>query len=154
MCIRDRRRAGYQCPGISATGARTFRLHHATQRRTRRGARSLRDDHVGAGHTGCSTGTLFAMSFSSRARYWLPLLPLFGLLGATYWLNLQVQPQAAKPDSSKRHDPDAIIENFSATKLNEQGVPSFIMVAKKCCITLMTTVLRWKRRVSPCCLPN
>ena len=71
------------------------------------------------------------MSFSSRARYWLPLLPLFGLLGATYWLNLQVQPQAAKPDSSKRHDPDAIIENFSATKLNEQGVPSFIMVAKK-----------------------
>jgi lipopolysaccharide export system protein LptC len=56
---------------------------------------------------------------------------LFGLLGATYWLNLQVQPQAAKPDSSKRHDPDAIIENFSATKLNEQGVPSFIMVAKK-----------------------
>jgi lipopolysaccharide export system protein LptC len=71
------------------------------------------------------------MSFSSRARYWLPLLPLFGLLAATYWLNLQVQPQAAKPDSSKRHDPDAIIENFSATKLNEQGVPSFIMVAKK-----------------------
>jgi lipopolysaccharide export system protein LptC len=71
------------------------------------------------------------MSFSSRARYWLPLLPLFGLLGATYWLNLQVQPQAAKPDSSKRHDPDAIIENFSAIKLNEQGVPSFIMVAKK-----------------------
>ena len=71
------------------------------------------------------------MSFSSRARYWLPLLPLFGLLAATYWLNLQVQPQAAKPDSSKRHDPDAIIENFSAIKLNEQGVPSFIMVAKK-----------------------
>lgn len=71
------------------------------------------------------------MSFSSRVRSWLPLLPLFGLLGATYWLNLQVQPQPAKPDSSKRHDPDAIIENFSATKLNEQGVPSFIMTAKK-----------------------
>jgi lipopolysaccharide export system protein LptC len=71
------------------------------------------------------------MSFSSRARYWLPLLPLLGLLGATYWLNQQVQPQIAKPDSSKRHDPDAIIENFSATKLNEQGVPSFIMAAKK-----------------------
>jgi len=70
------------------------------------------------------------MSFSSLARSWLPLLPLFGLLGATYWLNLQVQPQPAKPDSSKRHDPDAIIENFSATKLNEQGVPSFIMTAK------------------------
>jgi lipopolysaccharide export system protein LptC len=71
------------------------------------------------------------MSFSSRARSWLPLLPLFGLLGATYWLNLQVQPQPAKPDSSKRHDPDAIIENFSATRLNEQGAPSFIMTANK-----------------------
>ena len=71
------------------------------------------------------------MSFSTRARYWLPLLPLFGLLGATYWLNEQVQPGPARPDSSKRHDPDAIIENFSATKLNEQGMPSFIMAAKK-----------------------
>jgi lipopolysaccharide export system protein LptC len=71
------------------------------------------------------------MSFSSRARYWLPLLPLLGLLGATYWLNQQVQPQLAKPDSSKRHDPDAIIENFSATRLNEQGTPSFIMAANK-----------------------
>ena len=71
------------------------------------------------------------MSFSSRVRYWLPLLPLLGLLGATYWLNQQVQPEPAKPDSSKRHDPDAIMENFSATKLNEQGVPRFIMAAKK-----------------------
>jgi len=71
------------------------------------------------------------MSFSSRARYWLPLLPLLGLLGATYWLNQQVQPQLAKPDSNKRHDPDAIVENFSATKLNEQGAPSFIVAAKK-----------------------
>ena len=71
------------------------------------------------------------MTIASRARYWLPLLPLFGLLGATYWLNQQVLPEPAKPDSSKRHDPDAIVENFSATKLNELGVPSFIMAATK-----------------------
>jgi lipopolysaccharide export system protein LptC len=71
------------------------------------------------------------MTFSSRARYWLPLLPLLGLLGATYWLNQQVKPEPPKPDSSKRHDPDAIVENFSATKLNEQGVPEFIMAATK-----------------------
>ena len=71
------------------------------------------------------------MTFASRARYWLPLLPLLGLLGATYWLNQQVQPGSAKPDSSKRHDPDAIMENFSAIKLNEQGKPHFIMAAKK-----------------------
>jgi lipopolysaccharide export system protein LptC len=71
------------------------------------------------------------MTFSSRVRYWLPLVPLIGLLGVTYWLNQQVKPEPAMPDSSKRHDPDAIVENFSATKLNEQGLPSFIMAAKK-----------------------
>jgi lipopolysaccharide export system protein LptC len=71
------------------------------------------------------------MTFASRARYWLPLLPLLGLLGATYWLNQQVQPEAIRPDSSKRHDPDAIMENFSAIKLNEQGVPHFIVTARK-----------------------
>jgi len=71
------------------------------------------------------------MRFFSRARYWLPLLPLIGLLGVTYWLNLQTQPEPPKPDNSKRHDPDAIVEDFSATNLNEQGVPSFKMAAKK-----------------------
>lgn len=71
------------------------------------------------------------MTFASRARYWLPLLPLLGLLGVTYWLNQQAQPEAAKPDGSKRHDPDAIMENFSAVKFNELGAPRFIMAAKK-----------------------
>ena len=70
------------------------------------------------------------MTFSSRARYWLPLLPLIGLLGVTYWLNQQVQPGVAARDN-KRHDPDAIVENFSATNLNEKGVPNFIMSANK-----------------------
>ena len=71
------------------------------------------------------------MTFSSRVRYWLPLVPLIGLLGVTYWLNQQIKPEPAMPDSSKRHDPDAIVENFSATKLNEEGAPNFIMAAKK-----------------------
>ena len=71
------------------------------------------------------------MTFSHRARYWLPLIPLFGLLMGTYWLNQQVLPEASKSDSNKRHDPDAIVENFSATRLNEQGVPSFVMAATK-----------------------
>jgi lipopolysaccharide export system protein LptC len=50
-------------------------------------------------------------------------------LGATYWLNQQVLPEPTKPDSQNRHDPDAIIENFTATKLDEQGAPNFIMAA-------------------------
>jgi len=71
------------------------------------------------------------MSFAIRVRNWLKLLPLLGLLGATYWLNQQVQPEPAKQDSSARHDPDSIVENFSATRLNEQGMPHFIMNAKR-----------------------
>ena len=71
------------------------------------------------------------MTFASRARYWLPLLPLLGLLGFTYWLNQMAQTEPAVRDSSKRHDPDAIIENFSAITLNEQGTPHFIMSANK-----------------------
>jgi len=66
-----------------------------------------------------------------RLREWLPLLPLLLLLAATYWLNQQVQPLPPKPDNSKRHDPDFIISKFSATTLNNQGVPRFFMSARK-----------------------
>lgn len=70
------------------------------------------------------------MTLASRVRPWLPLLPLLALLSATYWLNQQALPGPAKPESL-RHDPDAIVENFSATSLNEQGVPDFIMAATR-----------------------
>ena len=66
-----------------------------------------------------------------RLREWSPLLPLLLLLAATYWLNQQVQPLPPRPDSSKRHDPDFTISKLSATTLNEQGVPRFIMSAQK-----------------------
>jgi lipopolysaccharide export system protein LptC len=71
------------------------------------------------------------MTFATRVRYWLPLLPLIGLLGAAYWLNKQAQPEPAQPDGSTRHDPDSIVENFSAVKLNKEGSPHFIMRARK-----------------------
>ena len=71
------------------------------------------------------------MTFASRARYWLPLLPLLGLLGVTYWLDQQVRPEAAKADEAPRHDPDGVMENFSAVKMDEQGAPRFIMAAAK-----------------------
>ncbi len=60
---------------------------------------------------------------------WTPLLPLLPLLFATYWLYQQVQPLPTKPDSSKRHDPDIIISNFSTTTLNERGTPRFMLAA-------------------------
>ena len=66
-----------------------------------------------------------------RRRSWPAFLPLIFLLGAAYWLNLQVQPLPPKEDSSKRHDPDFIVTNFSAMTLNELGTPRFIVAAQK-----------------------
>ena len=66
-----------------------------------------------------------------RLREWSTLLPLLLLLAATYWLNQQVQPLPLKPDRNKPHDPDFIISNFSATTLNQEGVPRFLMSAQK-----------------------
>jgi len=71
------------------------------------------------------------MTLVSRARHWLPLLPLLGMLGITYWLNQKMQPEPLKPDNKKQHFPDAIIENFSATQMSLQGLPRYILVAKK-----------------------
>lgn len=71
------------------------------------------------------------MTFASRARHWLPLFPLLGLLGLTYWLNQQVQPMTAKPVAGLKHDPDAIMENFSAVKFDERGSIHFLMSAKQ-----------------------
>lgn len=67
-----------------------------------------------------------------RLRSWLPLLlPLLLLLGATYWLNLQVQSPATDAGKNIRHDPDYIIDNFTATTLDEKGKIRFVMSAKK-----------------------
>ena len=66
-----------------------------------------------------------------RLRSWLPLLPLLLLLAAIYWLNLQVQPSTAGSNNKLRHEPDYIIDNFTATTLDEQGQIRFVMSAQK-----------------------
>ena len=71
------------------------------------------------------------LSTLDRLHAWFALLPLLFLLAAAYWLNQQVQPLPPKPDSSKRHDPDFIVNNFSAVTLNEQGTPRFMIAAQK-----------------------
>jgi lipopolysaccharide export system protein LptC len=57
-------------------------------------------------------------------------LPLLGLLLASYWLSLQVQPL---PSLSKeaRHDVDFTIEKLSSTALDKQGMPRSTLSAEK-----------------------
>ncbi|MFY9261037.1 MAG: LPS export ABC transporter periplasmic protein LptC [Gallionella sp.] len=71
------------------------------------------------------------MTSISHLRQWLPLLPLLGLLAVTYWLNEQVQPEVGKPDRHAEHFPDAIMENFSAITLDDQGRPRGVMAGQK-----------------------
>ncbi|MGE5094636.1 MAG: LPS export ABC transporter periplasmic protein LptC [Betaproteobacteria bacterium] len=66
-----------------------------------------------------------------RPTTWLPLAALALLVGLTLWLNQLVQPQASRGDASKRHDPDSIVDNFSARKLDEAGQVRYTLVARK-----------------------
>ena len=91
----------------------------------------------------------------SQLREWYPLLPLVLLLAMTYWLNQQVQPLPQKQAASTRpHDPDFVIEKFSAMTFNELGSPRFVLAADKVAHfpTNNSTVLNEPRLTS--LLPN
>jgi lipopolysaccharide export system protein LptC len=64
-------------------------------------------------------------------RAWSALLPLLALLAGTYWLSQQVLPLPPVPDYKARHDPDYIVNNFSAVTLGEGGDPRFLLAAQK-----------------------
>jgi len=71
------------------------------------------------------------MRIVSKSRYWLPMLPLLALLAFVYWLDKQVQMETAATLHSQRHDPDGIMDDFSATKMDLQGMPSTYLSAKQ-----------------------
>lgn len=59
---------------------------------------------------------------SDQLRKWFPVLFLLLLAALSYWLENKVK-FAALSDVSKRHIPDAIVENFTATKFGLDGKP-------------------------------
>ncbi len=59
----------------------------------------------------------------------LVLLGLFAAL--TYWLAQVVEPPPPRRDGSMRHDPDIIVEHFSALRLGDDGKPRFTLAAVK-----------------------
>ncbi len=66
-----------------------------------------------------------------RPTTWLPLAVLGLLVGLTLWLNQLVQAPAERSDGAKRHDPDAIVEDFDARKLDRDGRLLYTLAAKK-----------------------
>jgi lipopolysaccharide export system protein LptC len=53
------------------------------------------------------------------------------LVALTFWLNQFVQGTAPRADGSKRHDPDLIIENFTAKALGPNGEAQYTVKAAK-----------------------
>jgi lipopolysaccharide export system protein LptC len=66
-----------------------------------------------------------------RPTSWLPLAVLALLVGLTLWLDALVQPPTARADGTKRHDPDLMVENFSARKLGLNGEVRYTLAARK-----------------------
>jgi lipopolysaccharide export system protein LptC len=58
-----------------------------------------------------------------RLARWFPVVLLSALAALTYWLNIQVQVPTGPGDSSKRHDPDYFLDNFTGTRLGADGKP-------------------------------
>ncbi len=66
-----------------------------------------------------------------RPTSWLPLGVLALLVGLTVWLNALVQAPPSRADGSTRHDPDVMVENFNARKLDPKGEVLYTLVARK-----------------------
>ena len=61
----------------------------------------------------------------------MPLAVLVILAALTFWLNQFVQLSAGRADGNKRHDPDLIVENFTAQALGETGEIQYTVKAAK-----------------------
>jgi lipopolysaccharide export system protein LptC len=61
----------------------------------------------------------------------LPIAVLMSLLALTFWLNQFVQSPGTRADGSARHDPDLIVENFTAKALGASGEVQYTVRAAK-----------------------
>ena len=62
---------------------------------------------------------------------WATLIFLMLFAALTLWLDRVVQPSAPKLDGSTRHEPDYVVENFSAATLDLSGQPHYTLAAVK-----------------------
>jgi len=62
---------------------------------------------------------------------WFPVLLLALVAGVTVWLDQQVQPPERARDGKLRHDPDYVVDNFSATRIGPGGTARYTLSARR-----------------------
>jgi lipopolysaccharide export system protein LptC len=66
-----------------------------------------------------------------RATNLLPIVLMLFLAALTLWLRMAMEAPATAGSGQHRHDPDAIVDNFTVTRLDEQGHPQYTLTAKR-----------------------
>ena len=66
-----------------------------------------------------------------RAANLLPIVLMLFLAALTLWLRIAIEAPATPGSDHHRHDPDAIIDNFTLTRLSEQGAPQYTLTANR-----------------------
>lgn len=68
---------------------------------------------------------------TQRLAAWFPAVLLALVAAVTIWLDRQVQPPERARDAKTRHDPDYVVENFSATRIGPDGIPRYALSARR-----------------------
>ncbi len=66
-----------------------------------------------------------------RLTAWFPVVLLVAVAAVTVWLDRQVQPPERTHDGKMRHDPDYMVDNFSATRVGPDGVVRYMLSARR-----------------------
>ena len=68
---------------------------------------------------------------TQRFSAWFPVVLLALVAGVTVWLDQQVQPPERPRDGKLRHDPDYVVDNFSATSFGPDGTARYTLSAHR-----------------------
>ncbi|MBI1395656.1 MAG: LPS export ABC transporter periplasmic protein LptC [Betaproteobacteria bacterium] len=70
-------------------------------------------------------------NWNDRLFRWYPAVLLLALAAVTFWLDQKVQPLPIPRDGSTRHDPDFLIDDFSAMRMNPDGSQRYALRGTK-----------------------
>ncbi|OGA12645.1 MAG: LPS export ABC transporter periplasmic protein LptC [Betaproteobacteria bacterium RIFCSPLOWO2_12_FULL_63_13] len=67
----------------------------------------------------------------NRIPHLLPIVLMLFLAALTLWLRFALETPVPGGNGRDRHDPDAIIDNFTLTRLDEQGIARYALTANR-----------------------